>query len=197
MLVDGSESIANSDFSLMKKFMIDMVTSFNISTSFLQVGVAQFSTHQQKEFYLNEHKNGPAVISAINAIRQLREGTKIVPALKFIQEFFKTEYGSRRSTGVRQALLLITDGETDEDVEAATDDLREKKIDVFVIGVGRVQTDQLLKIAGSKDRFFPINAYEELTKMLTTLVGTFCPSSDDPEPPQQPTQVPIPEPPPG
>lgn len=194
MLVDGSESIANADFSLMKKFMIDMVTSFNISSSFLQVGVAQFSTHQKKEFYLNEHENGPTVIRAIDAIRQLKEGTKIVPALQFIKKFIKTEYGSRRSMGVRQTLLLITDGETDEDVEAATDDLRENKIDVFVIGVGRVQTDQLLKIAGSKDRFFPINAYEELTKMLTTLVGTFCPSSDDPEPNPEPTPEPKPDP---
>ncbi|XP_041962562.1 collagen alpha-6(VI) chain-like isoform X1 [Alosa sapidissima] len=180
MLVDGSESIADSHFSIMKKFMMDMVKSFNISSSFLQVGVAQFSTYQQKEFYLNEYENGTAVIRAIDGIKQLREGMKIVPGLKFIQEFFKTEHGSRRSMGVRQTLLLITDGETDEDVEAATDDLRADKIDVFVIGVGRVQTDQLLKIAGSQDRYFPIKAYEELTKMLPTLVGTFCPRSDDP-----------------
>ena len=182
MLVDGSESIASSNFSLMKIFMTDMVKTFNISQSFLQVGVAQFSTHQQKEFYLNEYENRAKIISAIEGIKQLREGTKIVPALKFIQEFFKTEHGSRRDMGVHQTLLLITDGETEEDVEAVADDLRNSKIDVFVIGVGRLQTDQLLKIAGSKDRFLPINAYEELTKTLKRVVGTVCSRSDDPDP---------------
>ncbi|XP_062394257.1 collagen alpha-6(VI) chain-like isoform X2 [Sardina pilchardus] len=197
MLVDGSESIATSHFSIMKKFMTDMVKSFNISSSFLQVGVAQFSTHQQKEFYLNEYETGTDIIKAIDGIKQLKEGTKIVPGLNFTREFFKTEHGSRRSMGVRQTLLLITDGETEEDVETATYDLRADKIDVFVIGVGRVQTDQLLKIAGSKDRFFPIDAYEELTKILTTLVGTFCPPSDEPDPDPNPTPIPKPNPDPG
>ncbi|KAL2084691.1 hypothetical protein ACEWY4_020209 [Coilia grayii] len=184
MLVDGSESITSSNFSLTKNFMADIVRSFSKTKGFLQVGVAQFSTHQQKEFYLNEHEDWKGIIEAIDRIKQLREGTKIVPALKFVKKFFQVQHGSRREMDVRQILLLITDGETEnEDVEAAANDLRDSEIDVFVIGVGRVQTDQLLKIAGSKHRFLPLNAYEELKNMLRRLVDTFCPS-DEPPPPE-------------
>uniref|UniRef100_A0AAY4A7Z5 VWFA domain-containing protein n=1 Tax=Denticeps clupeoides TaxID=299321 RepID=A0AAY4A7Z5_9TELE len=174
MLIDGSESISAQNFEIMKQFMNDLVGSFTISHQLVQVGVAQFSSNPQKEFFLNEYGSEAEVKRRIYDVRQMREGTFIGKALNYVRIFFEAANGSRKQQGVSQNLVVITDGESQDDVLAAAEMLRAMKIEIFVIGIGKIKPLELIEIAGAKERFFTVRDFSSLDKIKSTVVETIC-----------------------
>ncbi|XP_064200312.1 collagen alpha-6(VI) chain-like [Anguilla rostrata] len=176
ILMDGSSSIGEADFNMMKTFMSDLTGTFQVSQEHVRVGMAQFSTDPQKNFYLNKYDNISDVKDKILAIEQIGGGTYIGKALYFIQQFFQASTGSRIAQKVSQNLVVITDGESQDDVEHAAKDLRSMGINLFVIGVGRIHKfhDLLQKIAGSQDRFFTAQNFAGLEKIKENVVDTVC-----------------------
>lgn len=53
-LLDQSGSIHSDDYTIMKNFTTNLVRSFNISQDKVRVGLAQFASTFQHEFYLNQ-----------------------------------------------------------------------------------------------------------------------------------------------
>ncbi|KAJ8290828.1 hypothetical protein GJAV_G00018050 [Gymnothorax javanicus] len=174
ILMDGSNSIGEVEFKIMKKFVSDVAGSFKVSPENVRIGMAQFSTDPHKMFYLNEYENITDVKNSILEIEQIGGGTYIGKALYFIQEFFKASTGSRIAQKVSQNLVVITDGESLDDVEHAAEALRSMNINVFVIGVGRIHAFELLQIAGSQDRFFTAENFAGLEKIKDNVVDTIC-----------------------
>ncbi|XP_072536172.1 collagen alpha-6(VI) chain [Salminus brasiliensis] len=176
ILIDGSESIKEKSWNTMINFMLRLVDNLQVSKDFFRIGVAQFSTTYRKEFYLNEHENPTPVKKAIESIRQMKDGTKIGNALFEVQEFFETSAGSRINSGISQNLLLITDGESHDEVNAAADRLRAKKIEMFVIGIGEISFKQIEYIAGSPDKVFVMDTFDSLKLNTTVLqvINSLC-----------------------
>ncbi len=146
-----------------------------ISPALFRIGIAQFSSSYQKEFYLNEHKDVEGVISAIRQIKQIKEGTKIGNALRNVAEFFEESKGSRTKSGIPQNLVLITDGISSDSVDEAAENLRRRQINVFVIGIGDdVSMSQLSYIAGSPDRIFRVQNFNYLNLTTATFVESLC-----------------------
>ncbi|KAM6968128.1 collagen alpha-6(VI) chain [Aplochiton taeniatus] len=183
MLIDDSGSINAADYATMKKFMTDLVASFNISQDFVHVGVAQFSSEPQKEFYLNQYNSQGAVSDHITKMTQRGGGTMIGQALGFISQYFQSSTGSRISAGVSQNLVLITDGDSQDGVEQNAMKLRALGIEVFVIGIGDVHDLELLQIAGSPQRFFTVQNFGSLANIKQQVVDTICKSTPIPDPP--------------
>ncbi|XP_060778327.1 collagen alpha-6(VI) chain-like isoform X2 [Neoarius graeffei] len=176
ILIDGSESIKEVPWKTMINFMLSLIDNLRIGQDLFQVGVAQFSTDYRKEFYLNDYNNEMDVKHAIQAISQMKEGTLIGKALNRVQEFFHPSKGSRIQAGISQNLLLITDGESHDDVSDAADKLRSKGIEMFVIGIGDISVSQLKYIAGSPDRVFFVNNFDHLKLNRTTqqVIDSIC-----------------------
>ncbi|XP_062321211.1 collagen alpha-6(VI) chain isoform X1 [Osmerus eperlanus] len=174
VLIDGSDSIQKKEFSLVKNFTRDLISSFNISKDYIRAGVAQFSSNPKKEFYLNEFYTIEGIRDRIKAIEQLAEGTFIGKALNFTKSFFEAAAGSRIQSGVSQNLVVITDGDSRDDVVAEAKFLRDLKIELFVIGIGRVNNLELQQIAGSVDRVFTVQDFSSLAKIKTKVVDTIC-----------------------
>ncbi|KAL6489035.1 hypothetical protein MHYP_G00027760 [Metynnis hypsauchen] len=176
ILIDGSESIDETEWGTMINFMLRLVDSLRIREDLFRVGVAQFSTGYQKEFYLNEKMNAEDVKDAIRGIQQLSEGTKIGNALLNVHEFFATNKGSRIKSGISQNLLLITDGKSKDSVKEAAGSLRARNIEMFVIGIGDISMSQLNDIAGSSKRVFIVDNFDTLKLNRTTqeVVDILC-----------------------
>ncbi|KAF4106106.1 hypothetical protein G5714_013768 [Onychostoma macrolepis] len=167
-LIDGSDSIMDPSWNTLKQTMIDIVKELDIAQDKWRVGVAQFSSKFQKEFYLNDYTSFAEVEKAINKTVQLKEGTRTWDALRNIRYYFTKENGSRIDEGVAQNLLLITDGYANDlkDLNALTY-LRNKNIAITVIGVGNeIKKSELLEIAGSADRVL-IETFEGLELKTT------------------------------
>ena len=191
LLVDTSESITDADFSTMKTFMTNLVGSFKISQELVHVGVAQFSSYPHKEFYLNQFYTAEEVTKNILDMVQRKEGTMIGRALDFIKTYFKTSAGSRIKSDVSQNLVLMTDGESNDDVVQAAEVLRDMGIQIFVIGIGAVNKLELKKITANSDLIFTVQDFGSLAKIKQKVVDTICEVKPPPDPSGENTCMPV------
>lgn len=181
-LIDGSDSISAQNFSTMKTFMKEVVDSFMIAKDKVRVGVAQYSTDPQKEFYLNEFFNNNAIKKKIDAIAQLKARTFTGAGLKFVRSFFEPVNGGRQYNGVVQYLIVITDGHSDDKVEDAAIALRKDGIQIFVIGIGNLSPFDFQKIAGFASRVYLLENFEQLQSDTRKIVREICNPGDKPPP---------------
>lgn len=167
----------------MKQFTSDLVKSFKVSKEFVHIGLAQFSSSFQHEFYLNQFFTEQVISKHVMDLQQLGGGTNIGLALNSIREYFKASRGSRSPEGISQNLVLITDGESQDDVEEAARLLRGMGVEVFTIGVGNAHDLELLQIAGSSDRVFTVKSFGNLENIKQKVVDTICKSKLIPDRP--------------
>lgn len=175
-LLDQSGSINQTDYALMKNFTIELINSFNVSEDMVRVGLAQFSSIFQDEFYLNKFYMEKAMSHHIQNMQQRGGGTKIGDALDSIKKYFEASHGSRRSEGVSQNLVLITDGDSEDDVEDAAVLLRSMEIEIFAIGIGNVHDLELLQITRDPRMLFTVKSFDSLETIKQKVVDTICKS---------------------
>uniref|UniRef100_A0ABM5GMN7 Collagen alpha-6(VI) chain n=1 Tax=Pogona vitticeps TaxID=103695 RepID=A0ABM5GMN7_9SAUR len=177
-LIDGSNSISDSDFTKMKNFLQDVIRPFNTGHN-VQVGIAQYSDRYQEEFRLNIFQRKSELETQIGQIRQM-EGlqTYIGAALERVKSYFTPEGGSRINENIQQILLVITDGRSHDKVSKVAEDLRKKGVDIYAIGVGRIDQLQLSQIAGSSDRKYTVDNFSELKVIKKRLVDDICEEED-------------------
>uniref|UniRef100_F7A5C3 VWFA domain-containing protein n=1 Tax=Monodelphis domestica TaxID=13616 RepID=F7A5C3_MONDO len=161
-LIDGSSSIHPRNFTAMKTFMKQIVNSFTIGKDRVRIGVAQYSTNPQKEFYLNTFYSGAEINQHIDKITQLRTQTYTGKGLRFVKSFFEPANGSRKNLHVLQSLVVITDGMSNDSVVEAANDLRNEKIQIFSIGIGVINLFELQLIAGNVKRVFVVGDFGQL-----------------------------------
>ena len=176
LLIDTSGSISNADYSTMTAFMTKLISSFEISQELVRVGVAQFSSRPKKEFYLNQFHTAEEVTKNILDMVQQKGGTMIGLALDFIKNYFQTSNGSRIKSGVSQNLVVMTDGDSQDDVVHAAEVLRDMGIEIFVIGVGAVNKLELKKITTEADNILTVQDFGSLAKIKQKVVDTICKS---------------------
>lgn len=155
-------------------FLLNVVNKLRITPERFRIGVAQFSSSYQKEFYLNEYEDVDGVKSAIQRIRQMKGDTFIGEALRNVVEFFQESKGSRKKRRVPQNLVLITDGVSTDIVDKAAENLRRIQIKVFVIAIGDFSMPQLSYIAGSPDRLFTVQSFNNLKLATAPFVDSIC-----------------------
>ncbi|KAM7382826.1 hypothetical protein PAMP_002532 [Pampus punctatissimus] len=182
-LIDQSGSIVPKDYGIMKNFTINLVKRFNVKEDLVRVGLGQFSDTFKKEFYLNEFYTEKTVADYISDMTQKGGGTRIGVALNSIKDYFKASHGSRISSGISQNLVLITDGDSQDDVEDAANSLRALGIEVFAIGVGDYHRLELLQITGTPDKIFTVQNFESLETINDKLFKEICDSTPIPQPP--------------
>uniref|UniRef100_A0A8C6ZIE1 VWFA domain-containing protein n=1 Tax=Nothoprocta perdicaria TaxID=30464 RepID=A0A8C6ZIE1_NOTPE len=153
-LIDGSESISENNFSIMKNFMKEIVDSFIVSKDDVHVGVVQYSQDPQKEFSLKDFYTSTSIKDQIDSIVQLRSSTYTGKGLRFVRSLFEPANGSRIRQGVSQNLIVITDGYSADEVDDAAMALRREGILLFAVGVGTINSFELLRIAGDAKRVF-------------------------------------------
>ncbi|XP_062254853.1 collagen alpha-6(VI) chain isoform X1 [Platichthys flesus] len=172
-VLDQSESILDEEYSLLKNFTAELVKSFNISKGLAHVGLGRFNHEFKHEFYLNNFYTEKAVVRHIMDMKQIKGGTKIGMALNFSKEYFTASRGSRVSEGISQNLVLITDGDSQDSVVEAAEELRVLGIEVFVIGIGKINHQQLLSITDSK-KVFIVENFGSLEKIKQKVTERIC-----------------------
>ncbi|XP_039592174.1 collagen alpha-6(VI) chain-like isoform X1 [Polypterus senegalus] len=171
-LIDGSGSIYPADFDKMKGFMEAMVDKSDIGPDKVQFGLLQFSDSPREEFQLNAFDNQLQLKQEITNMEQLGGGTNTGAALEFASQYFDQSKGGRPS--VRQFLVIITDGEAQDEVGKPAQALRQKGIIIYSIGVDNANTTQLLEISGSIDKVQSINNFDDLRHVEDKIIFEIC-----------------------
>ncbi len=173
-LLDRSGSISKENYKIMTNFTTELVNSFEVSEEFVHVGLAQFSTDPHREFYLNQYSDKENVMTHISNMEHIGGDTYIGKALDYIKDYFEVSQGHR--IGLSKNLVLITDGDSHDDVEDAADRVRALGIEVFVIGVGDVHDLELLQITGTPERLFNVRNFNDLANIKKKFVDAICQS---------------------
>ncbi|XP_043921565.1 collagen alpha-6(VI) chain-like [Protopterus annectens] len=173
-LMDGSESINAKDFTYMMKFAQSLVNKFDIGEDRVKVGLIQFSDETKAEFELRPNK--PEILQAINEIQQMQSGTKTGRALSFVSEYFESNRGGRPD--LSQNLIVVTDGESRDEVVKPAKALRQKGINIFAIGVAKANTTQLEEISGNKAKVFYQGNFEGLKYLERDILLGICRSDE-------------------
>lgn len=172
--MDGSNSIHPDDFKKMKAFLASIVQDFDVRANRVQIGAAQFSHTYRPEFPLGTIIGKKELSFHIENIQQIFGYTHIGAALQMVGHFFRPDMGSRINAGTPQVLLVLTDGQSQDEVAQAAEDLRHKGIDIYSVGIGDVDDQQLIQITGTASKKLTVDNFDELQKVKKRIIRNIC-----------------------
>ncbi|XP_012695931.2 collagen alpha-1(XXI) chain isoform X2 [Clupea harengus] len=175
-IVDGSWSVDDVNFELVKKWLMNITTSFNIGQKFTQVGVVQYSDDPFLEIPLGKHDSSKNLLKAMDDINYMGGNTRTGQAIKFATDklFALSERGPH---GIAKIAVVLTDGKSQDEVLAAAEAARKKGIILFAIGVGSETAEtELRAIANKPSRtyVFYVEDYKAISKIRETIRQKLC-----------------------
>uniref|UniRef100_A0A8C1IM78 Si:ch211-62a1.3 n=1 Tax=Cyprinus carpio TaxID=7962 RepID=A0A8C1IM78_CYPCA len=175
-LLDGSESTHTEDFENMKDIMKLVIERFAIGPDKERVAVVQYGTDTKEEFSLNKFDDKAVLLQTIENIKQMNGKTNTGNALTAVSQSFAITKGGR--TSALKFLIVLTDGESWDDVAEPAKVLRDNFININAIGMKHANKSQILAIAGSHDGVFfedAVASPEELSNdVLVKICNTEC-----------------------
>ncbi|XP_039379157.1 collagen alpha-6(VI) chain-like isoform X2 [Mauremys reevesii] len=171
-LVDSSGSIGPENFSKMKNFMRELVNKSDISADRMQVGVVQFSDINKEEFQLDRYSSKSDIFSAIDRMSLIGENTLTGSALTFVADYFKPPKGARLA--VKKFLILITDGEAQDEVKSPARALRDQDVIIYSVGVFNANKSQLEEISGKPELVFYVENFDSLKHIEDEIIFGIC-----------------------
>lgn len=181
-LVDGSSSIGINNFQEVRRFLRTVVAGLEIGPDKVRVGLAQYSSDVYQEFLLKDHTDKTSLLAALDTFPYRTGGTETGKAMEFIRtQYFTKEAGSRADQRVPQIAVVITDGESTDDVVKPAKDLRSQGVIVFGVGVGQINLNQLESIANRPPNsfMFTIDNFQALQRLTDGLLKTVCSSVEN------------------
>nr|XP_032802448.1 collagen alpha-3(VI) chain-like [Petromyzon marinus] len=175
-LVDGSWSIGRTNFEEIRNFLLAIVRGLDVRPEKVRVGLVQFSSEPRTEFQLNSFSSQDAVLDAIAKLQYQGGATRMGMALDFlISNHFVNSAGGREGS-VKQVIVLITDGTSQDDVRQAASILMQREVTVIALGVKQADELELKLIAGSK--VFMTDDYSALSSFSQEVLIEICSQPD-------------------
>lgn len=173
-LLDVSEHIAAEEFNTTKEFLKETLNSFDTGHDRVRVGLCQYSSTPEKVFYLNEIFDKNKLYERIDHISQAGNVTYTGTALDYVGHFFETSFGGRKTMSIPQILLVITAGRSQDDTANAANKLLNSNINIFSVGVGNANIDELTQIAGQPNKTLYVPNVCDLQKERKRVVRSIC-----------------------
>lgn len=169
LVLDGSGSILEPDFEIMRQFVRNLVGSFTIGPRDANVGIIQFST--TAELYIGLSAEADDVNAAINNMTKFGNSTNIAAAIDLAQEQFVT-----RRAGIPRVIIVLTDGRHNEagNPIVSADRARAQGTAVFGIAVGDVDFSELISISGGDSGVYTVSGFQGLNAILDLLLNSTC-----------------------
>jgi collagen type VI alpha len=175
-VLDASGSIWGPDFTRQLEFVTSMVDTFSVGPSAIRVGVETFGNEPQLQFNLDSFSTKEDIRGAISRIQQSRGSTNTAAALASARVEFFGAYGRQ---GVVRVAIVVTDGQSNDPRETATEAraLREAGAHVFAVGVGRNAAREELEVIASEPTssfVFMVESFKGLEKIGGLLAERTC-----------------------
>ena len=76
-------------------------------------------------------------------------------------------------------LLVLTDGRSQDEVAQAAEELRHKGVDIYSVGIGDVDDQELVQITGTAEKKLTVHNFDELKKVKKRIVRNICTSGGE------------------
>ncbi|XP_070591338.1 collagen alpha-3(VI) chain-like [Erythrolamprus reginae] len=174
-LVDSSWSIGKEHFQLVREFLYDVVKQLDVGENDFQFGLVQFSGNPHSEFQLNTYHTLQDVLFHISHMPYMGGGTKTGQGLEFlIRNHLTKAAGSRASNGIPQIIIVLTDGQSQDDVALPSSILKTAEVNMFAIGVQDAVEGELKEIASEPldTHLFNLENFTALHGIIGDLVAS-------------------------
>ncbi|XP_067994165.1 collagen alpha-3(VI) chain [Melanerpes formicivorus] len=174
-LVDSSWSIGKEHFQLVREFLYDVVKALDVGGNDFRFALVQFSGNPRTEFQLNTYPSTRDVLSHIANMSYMGGDTKTGKGLEYLIENHLTEAaGSRAGEGVPQVIIVLTDGQSQDDVSLPSSVLKSAHVNMFAVGVQDAVEGELKEIASEpfKLHLFNLENFTALHGIVGDLVAS-------------------------
>lgn len=171
-LIDGSQSVSPKCFENIKEIMKSVIEEFAIGPDKERVAVVQFGTNTEEEFSLDTFDDKAGLLQEIRSIKQKNGSTYTGNALTEVLQSFDESKGGRSSA--LKILIVLTDGNSRDDVEQPAKYLRKNSINIYAIGMEHASRSQILAIAGSHESVFFEDAVPNLKELGSEVLFKIC-----------------------
>lgn len=117
-MIDGSKSLGEDNFEIVKHFVTGIIDSLAVSPKAARVGLLQYSTQVHTEFTLRDFSSAKDMKKAVVHMKYMGKGSMTGLALKhmFERSFTQLEGARPLSTRVPRVAIVFTDGRAQDDV---------------------------------------------------------------------------------
>ncbi|KAH3857696.1 uncharacterized protein LOC127871473 [Dreissena polymorpha] len=169
-LMDGSDSIAELEFSQQRNFIRRFVETTDVAPDAVRVGVAVVSSRVGDVLNLNLNMTRVELLDALQTLDQPQEGSRTDLGLIEMEQLFSA-HGRR---GVLRIGVLLTDGRAkfERAAEAEAQVVKDAGVFLVAIGVGRlIKTTELEKLASTQGNAYNLEPLELSTRLLLETVS--------------------------
>ncbi|KAF3853628.1 hypothetical protein F7725_014316 [Dissostichus mawsoni] len=171
--LDASGAVSPDNFIILRDFVRSLTVHFDINRDVAQVALVSYGRRATTVFSLDKHDTGSSILKAVDEANYMGGvGSTGTALLHIHSEVLTASKGAR--PGVNKAVVLLTDGSGGDDAAVPAQKIRDNGVSVFVIGIGDVQKDRLLQIAGSEEHMISVPFYEDLKYFEDVLVQMLC-----------------------
>ncbi|XP_037610031.1 von Willebrand factor A domain-containing protein 2 [Sebastes umbrosus] len=171
--LDASGGVSPDNFATLRDFVRSLTVQFDINRDVAQVALVAYSRSATTVFNLDTHETGSAILKAVDGANYMGGVASTGTALLHIHSDVLTVAKGARP-GVNKAVVVVTDGSGGDDAVVPAQKMRDNKVLLFVIGIGDIQKERLLKIAGSEEHMIAVSSYEDLKYSEDVLVQMLC-----------------------
>ncbi|XP_013999580.2 collagen alpha-1(XII) chain isoform X7 [Salmo salar] len=179
-LVDGSWNVGRDHFKYIRSFISAMAGAFEIGEDKTRVGVVQYHTDTRTEFNLNQHMKRGELLRAINTLPYMGGNTMTGEAMEYLLKNTFTEANGARK-GFPKVAMIITDGKSQDPVEAIAKKLNNMGVEIFTLGIKGADDEELKQMASTPYRTHVYNVFNfDLIKdVQKELITNVCSGVDD------------------
>ncbi|XP_031725990.1 collagen alpha-3(VI) chain-like isoform X2 [Anarrhichthys ocellatus] len=177
-LVDSSWSMGKENFEHVRQFLYSLIQSLHqAGGDRFKFALVQYSNKPRTEFQLNSYPTTQGVLAHIKAMPYRGGGTRTGLGLDFlIRTHLTTASGSRAVEGVAQAVVVLTDGRSQDDVAEPAQVLWLAGVEVFAVGVQDAVDSELREMASKPHdiHVFSVDTFLTLRDIIQDLVVGLC-----------------------
>ncbi|XP_027134926.1 collagen alpha-1(XII) chain isoform X15 [Larimichthys crocea] len=179
-LVDGSWSVGRPNFKYIQKFISATAGAFQVGEDKTRVAVVQYSNDAKAEFNLNTHMTRPALLRAIGSLAYKGGDTMTGDALNFVLQNTFTEAAGSRSS-FPKVLVIITDGKSEDSVESYARQLRDRGVEIFVLGIQQADEAEMKLMASTPYRthIYNVATFDAIKNVQKEFIAQVCAGVDD------------------
>ncbi|VDI71962.1 Hypothetical predicted protein [Mytilus galloprovincialis] len=173
ILLDGSDSIQDRDWTNAKTFVKQLIKQFDVAPDAIHMGIVVYSSNigDYVSFAPFKPKTMLEIIST--SLRQPKHSTNTAKGIQYAREQFKKD----GRQGVPKILIVITDGSSDSprDTHSQAELAKIEGIRILALGVGKqIFKDELRQIASSPRKVYTATSYITLQGLISEIRNMVC-----------------------
>ncbi|XP_023670729.2 matrilin-2 isoform X4 [Paramormyrops kingsleyae] len=177
-IIDSSRSVRPHDYEKVKAFIKNILEFLDVGPEATRVGLLQYGSVVQNEFFLRDFQRKSDMQKAVDDMIQLASGTMTGLAIEYTMNVAFSEAEGARSpdANVPRMAMVVTDGRPQDTVHEVAASARSAGIEIFAIGVGRVDMNTLLAIGSEPhaEHVFLVANFSQIETLTSVFQSKIC-----------------------